>query len=112
MASAVTVMVQVACGASELPQLLVWVNAGWPEVGSLLMVTLSMVSGSVPELVRVEVSGVPAAVKASDVGLSCAGPAFASRPVPVMRIQVTGFAELFLRARYALRGPSPVGAKV
>jgi hypothetical protein len=91
--SAVTAMVHVACGASEDPQLFVWVKAGWPEVRSLLMLMPSMVRGSVPELVNVAFIGVPAAVKESEEGESDAGPAPASRPVPVMRSEITGFAE-------------------
>ncbi len=94
-----TAIVQVASGASEAPQVFVCVKAGWPEVGSLLMLMPSMVNARVPELVKVALIGLPEAVRFSDAGLRYAGPAFASRPTPVIRTEIMGFAEVLLTVR-------------
>ena len=47
-----------------------------------------------------------------DVGIRYAGPAFASNPTPVRRIQITEFAEVLRTARYALLGPVAIGMKL
>jgi hypothetical protein len=110
--SAVTVTVHDDCGASETPQSLVWVKAGWPEVGSLLMVMLSIVTAVVLGLFNMAVLGVPGAVNTIGPGVvSCVAPPLASSPSPVMRIGISGFAEVLIRGRYALRVPMTVGLK-
>jgi hypothetical protein len=91
---------------------LVWVKAGWPEVGSLLMVMLSIVTAVVLGLFNMVVLGVPGAVNTIGPGVvNPVAPPLASSPSPVMRIGISGFAEVLIRGRYALRVPMTVGLK-
>jgi hypothetical protein len=63
-------------------------------------------------LVNVAVLGKPALEKESTGWISVAAPPPASSPVPVRRIGISGFAEVLIRVRYALRVPVAEGLKV
>ncbi len=63
-------------------------------------------------MVNVAVLGKPAVEKESTDWISVAAPPPASSPVPVRRIGISGFAEVLIRVRYALRVPVAEGLKV
>ena len=63
-------------------------------------------------MVNVVVLGVPVEVKESTEEAIAAAPPLASSPVPVRRIGISGFAEVLVRVRYALRVPVAEGLKV